>query len=204
MGKKKWSGCFVAAVTFAACLLVGAVGIVVLICSSAIKAKRAADDRAEARQAALDREIERNAKLRPAELNEMQLPAYALYQSGEALDCLMFLAWRVDERATSLTRESFREKIEGAEISWLLWASDIREQEDGIIGSFYLPYVVVTRSGTKRTGLEAVRCEFAPVEREALLSVRRDEQVEIRGKLSLISDGLVIREALLAGTEVEK
>lgn len=202
--EKKRSGCFIAAVAISACLLAGAVGVGVLIYFSADKAKRVMNEMAEARQAELDREMARNEKLQPVELNETQLPAYALYQPGDMLDRAMFLAWRVDERATSLARESFRGKIEGAEISWLLWASDVREQQNGIIGSFYLQYVVVTGWGTKRSGVEEVQCEFAPVERESLLSIRRDELVEIRGKLSLESGKLVIRDARLVGAEVEK
>lgn len=195
----------VAAIVVAVVVLLAAVGVVILAYRSFNAGKRIVGEKIELHRAEAERLAAKEAMLEPVELTEGELPVYAGFQPGDPLDRGMYLAWRVDEGATTLARGTFREKIEGAEVSWALRAGDIRRDGDRITGSFYLPYVVKSEDGhRKRAGVESVRCEFAPGERETLLAIRRDEVVTIRGKLSLKGDELLILDARQAGAEVEK
>jgi hypothetical protein len=153
----------------------------------------------ESRRAAAD------AVNRPVELKEGNLPEYATYQPGLPLTREAYLAWKVDRDATSLVRETFRTKIEGAEVTWQLRTGDLRDEGSLITGSFYLPYVLQPDDGRGgEAGVEPVRCEFAASERESLLDLRRDQPALIRGRLSLKSGELVLHDARKAGDDVEK
>jgi hypothetical protein len=205
MAEKKTSGCVVAAIIGVVVL----VGGVALVATYAFKGFRAGKEivsaeiekhRAEAGRAAAEA-----AAVQPVELTAGKLPDYSGYQAGQPLTREMFLAWRADAEATTLVRDTFREKAEGADVTWTLRAGDLRQQVDRITGSFYLPYVLRSGDGNRvQTGVESIRCEFAAGERESLLNIRRDRMATIRGKLSLKSGDTVLHDARQAGTEVEK
>ena len=208
MAENKSSGCVVAAIIGAVVL----VGVVALVGMFVYRGARAGKEfvsaqletqRAEANRAAA--EAAEAAAVAPVELREGELPNYSTYQTGQPLSREMFLAWRSDTEATTLVRDTFGEKIEGADVTWNLRAGDLRQEGDRITGNFYLPYLVRSADGHRtQTGVESVRCEFAAGERESLLSIRRDHMATIRGKLSLKSGETQLRDARQAGTELEK
>src|SRR5690606_34129385 len=88
--------------------------------------KRAVAERAEIRRAEAERMEAARALIAPVRLVDGELPDYAAYQPGDVLTREMFLAWRVDQGTTTLVRETFAEKVEGAEVSWRLKAGDLR------------------------------------------------------------------------------
>ena len=205
MSEKKPSGCIVAAV----------VGIVVVVAVAAVVAilayqgirvgKQAVAEQMEKHRAESARIAAEEAETQPVELQGEALPDYSGYQSGDPLTREMFAAWRVDPEATTLVRDTFREKAEGADVTWTLRAGNLRQEGDRITGDFYLPYVLRSKNGRlSETGVEAVRCEFDPAERESLLDIRRDRMATIRGRLSLKTGETLLLDARQAGTEVEK
>ena len=205
MAEKKSSGCIVAAV----------IGIVALLAIGALvatlgyrgfhKGKELVKEQLAAERAERALEEAAAAAMEPVEMIEGEWPNYAGYQTGQALSREMFLAWRVDNGATTLVKETFGKKAEGAEVNWILRAGDVREEGDRISGNFYLPYMVHSKDGRRtKTGVESVRCEFAPGERESLLSIRRDQPAASRGRLSLKNNEIVLLDARQAGADVEK
>lgn len=205
MAENKSSGCVVAA-TIGGVVLVGIVALVsTFVYRGAVAGKEMVSARLESRRAEAARAASEAAAVQPIELTVGKLPDYSTYQSGQPLTREVFLAWRADPEATTLVQDTFREKAEGADVTWKLRAGDLRQEGDRIIGSFYLPYVMRSDEGQRtQTGVESVRCEFAAGERESLLNIRRDQMATIRGKLSLKNDDTVLRDARQAGTEVEK
>lgn len=205
MADKKTSGCVVAAI-------IGAVVLVLVVSLMAtfayrwtVAGKEVISAEIEKHRAEASRAVAEAAAIQPVELKEGKLPDYSGYQTGQPLSREMFLAWRTDPDATTLVRDTFREKAEGADVTWNLRAGDLRQDGDRIVGSFYLPYLVQSEGGHRaQSGVESVRCEFAAGERESLLNIRRDQTATIRGKLSLREGETLLREARQAGTEVEK
>jgi len=205
MAENKSSGCVVAAVIGVVVLIIGGALVATFIYRGAVAGKEMVSAKFEQVRAEADRAKADAEAAKLVEIKEGELPDYSTYQSGQPLSREMFLAWRSDENATTLVRETFREKAEGAEVTWTLRAGDLRQDGDYITGSFYLPYMVHLKGDRgDRTGVESVRCEFSAVERETLLNIRRDQMATIRGKLSLKSGETILREARQAGTEVEK
>ena len=205
MAENKSSGCVVAAI-IGGVVLVSIVALVsTFLYRGAVAGKEMVSAQLERHRAEESRAASEAAAVQPIELTAGKLPDYSTYQSGQPLSREMFLAWRADPEATTLVQDTFREKAEGADVTWNLRAGDLRQEGDRIIGSFYLPYVLRSEEGHRtQTGVESVRCEFAAGERESLLNIRRDQMATIRGKLFLKNDGTVLRDARQAGTEVEK
>ncbi|MEK7952017.1 hypothetical protein [Luteolibacter soli] len=205
MAENKSSGCVVAAIVGVVAVVVGAVLVSTFLYRGAVAGKRMVSAQIEKARSEADRARADATAAQMIELKEGELPDYATYQSGQPLSREMFLAWRSDTNATTLVRETFREKVEGADVTWTLRAGDLRQEGDYITGSFFLPYGLRTTTGYLTSpGVESVRCEFPVRERESLLNIRRDQTATIRGKLSLKSGETVLREARQAGTGVEK
>lgn len=208
MAENKSSGCVVAAIIGVVVLIIGGAIVATFIYRGAVAGKQMVSAKFEQVRAEADRAKAEAEAAKLVEIEESELPDYSSYQSGQPLSREMFLAWRSDESATTLVQETFREKVEGADVTWTLRAGDLRQDGDRITGSFYLPYVVRLKSDRQGRpgvdGVESVRCEFASVERETLLNIRRDQMATIRGKLSLKGGETILREARQAGTEVEK
>jgi hypothetical protein len=205
MSEKKSSGCAIAAAIGVAVLLAGVALIAIFAYRGVRAGKAVVSAQIEKHRAEAARVEAEAAAVQPVELHEGKLPDYSGYQAGQPLERELFLAWRVDDRATTLVRETFAEKVEGAEVCWALRAGDLRQEGDRISGSFYLPYVLRAESGPRtRSGVESIRCEFAAIERESLLNIRRDRTVTIRGKLSLKQGETRLLDARQAGTGVEK
>lgn len=139
------------------------------------------------------------------QLKEGELADYSGYQKGDPLNPEMFLAWRLDPGATTLAKEVFVEKVEGAAVIWTLQAGDLRTQGDSIVGTFQLPYAKSDPKGRNlQSGVESIECRFAAGSKESLLAIRRDRPVMIAGRLSLVNGGFVILDARLATEDVEK
>jgi len=204
MSEKKTSGCVVAAVIGLVLLVGGGALVAIFIYRGAVAGKELVSAKIEKHRAEADR-IKAEAAAQLVELKEGELPDYSTYQAGQPLSREMFLAWRSDVQATTLVRDTFREKAEGADVTWTLRAGDLRQEGDRITGSFYLPYAL-RNSGDQltRPGVESVRCEFTAGERESLLNIRRDQPATIRGKLSLKTGETLLLDARQAGTGVEK
>lgn len=195
----------VAAIVGVAVLVAGAVLAGVLLFRGYQAGKKVVVEQIELHKQDEARRVAAEEADRPIELVEGKFPDYASYQPGKPLTAESYLAWKVDRNATSLVRETFRTKIEGAEVTWQLRTGDLRDEGNLITGSFYLPYVVQPDDGRRgEAGVESVRCEFAASERESLLDLRRDQPALIRGRLSLKSGELVLHDARKAGNEVEK
>lgn len=149
--------------------------------------------------------VERESTLTAVQLREGELADYSGYQKGDPLNPEMFLAWRLDPGATTLAKEVFVEKVEGAAVIWKLQAGDLRTQGDRIVGTFQLPYAKSDPKGRNlETGVESIECRFAAGSKESLLAIRRDRPVMIAGRLSLVNGGFVILDARLASEDVEK
>ena len=205
MSERKTSGCVVAAIVGAVLMLIVGALVATFIYRGAVAGKQMVSAQLEKSRAEADRAKADAAAAQLVELKEGELPDYSTYQPGQPLSREMFLAWRSDTDATTLVRDTFREKAEGADVTWILRAGDLRQEGNRIAGSFYLPYTLQGAGGQRtQTGVESVRCEFAVGERESLLNIRRDQRATIRGKLSLKSGETLLLEARQAGTEVEK
>ena len=203
--ERKSSGCVVAAIIGAVVLVGVGVLVATFVYRGVVAGKEMVSAQLEKHRAEADRAKAEAAAAQMVELKEGQLPDYATYQSGQPLSREMFIAWRSDADATTLVRDTFREKVEGADVTWTLRAGDLRQDGDRITGSFYLPYALQTAGGNlTQPGVESVRCEFAAGERESLLTIRRDQPATIRGKLSLKTGETLLLDARQAGTEVEK
>lgn len=200
MERKKSSGCLVALLVAIALVVVGAVVVGSLVFTS-FRAGRelVANEVAEHLAAA-----ERTAEDGTLELSDGAMPDYASYQPGQPLSREMVVAWAVDQRATTLARESFRQKAEGARVVLRLRARDVVEEDGRIRGGFYVPYRVKYDAHRSASGTVDLSCEFAPAVRDDLLAIRRDDPVTIEGRLTLKRDEPVLLDARLAGTEVEK
>jgi hypothetical protein len=205
MAENKSSGCVVATIIGVVVLIIGGALVATFVYRGAVAGKRMVSAQYEKVRAEADRAKAEAEAAKLVEIEEGELPDYSTYQSGQPLSREMFLAWRSDESATTLVQETFREKVEGADVTWTLRAGDLRKDGDRITGSFYLPYVVRLKDDRdSRTGVESVRCEFASSARESLLNIRRDQMATIRGKLSLKTGETLLLDARQAGTEVEK
>lgn len=138
-------------------------------------------------------------------LRQDELADYATYQTGAPLERDVFIAWQIDPRRTTLSKDVFTEKVEGAEVNWKLMADDITRNQNHIIGDFRIPCSILLPNGAGEQYQEVhVRCEFAEESRDALLSVRRGDWVGIRGRLSLKNGRTSILEARLHGRQAEQ
>jgi hypothetical protein len=155
---------------------------------------------AEARAAAEESKVAAAVQLKEGELAD-----YSGYRAGDPLSRELFLAWRLDQGATTLAKEVFVKNAEGAEVVWELQAGDLQPSGNQIAGDFYLPYSKVDAKGRNRqSGVEQVTCHFAEGTRDSLLGIRRGGAATLRGRLSLVDNRVVLNDARLATEEVEK
>lgn len=187
------------------------VGVIAIVFVFSFKAARTG------RREALEymERLEERAALRGAEeeskaaaavrLKEGELADYSGYRAGDPLSRELFLAWRLDHGATTLTKEVFEKNAEGAEVEWELQAGDLVSSGDRIAGDFYLPYLKTdAKSRNRQSGVEQVTCHFAEGTRDSLLGIRRGGAATLRGRLSLVNGRVVLNEARLASEDVEK
>lgn len=196
-----------AAVIVLAVLVAVIVGVGVFSWKAASHGKREIQARFERFEAQAEaRAAEEEAKVAAAvQLKEGELADYSGYRSGDPLSRELFLAWRLDHGATTLTKEVFVKNAEGAEVEWELQAGDLVSSGDQIAGDFYLPYLKTDAKGRKlQSGVEQVTCHFAEGTRDSLLGIRRGGAATLRGRLSLVNDQAVLNEARLATEDVEK
>ncbi len=211
MNEKSKSGCVVAAVLGLVVLVIGVTGVAIFSYRALSLGKEQVKQRIEAHEkrekaadeaaaAALAEEEKSSVVLR-----EGQLPDYSGYRAGAPLGPEIYLAWKLDSGATTLAKEDFLKRAEGAEVTWLMRAGDLQENGDRISGTFHLTYWMADRQGGNRqAGVEPVECRFAGEARESLLSIRRGGTVLVRGRLSLTGGGLVLEDARRVTEEVEK
>lgn len=211
MDEKSKSGCVVAAVVGLVALVIGVAAVAVFSYRALSLGKEQVKQRIEAyesREKAADEAAA--AALAEEEkatvvLREGQLPDYSSYRTGTPLRPEIYLAWRLDSGATTLAKEDFLMRAEGADVTWLMRAGDLQANGDRISGTFHLAYWLADRNGGNRqAGVEAVDCRFAEEARESLLSIRRGGTVLVRGRLSLAGGGPVLEDARRVTEEVEK
>lgn len=198
MRLRKSSGCV-------ASLLVGILLVAagtVLVGSRVLKALRAGKDAVAAEIAEHRAGAARTGEDGTLELSGDAMPEYASYRPGRPLTREMLVAWAVDERATTLAREAFREKAEGAPVTLRLRARDVVAEHDRIRGGFYVPYRVKYDEHRSKAGAVEVACEFAPALKDYLLAIRRDEAVTVEGRLTLKGGRPELLDARLPGAEV--
>ena len=211
MSEKRKSGCLVAAIIGLVVLVVAGLGVAIFsykalsFGKAEVKQRIAAHEQSEkaaeeAAAAALAEEEKSSVVLR-----EGQLPDYSGYQAGAPLGPEIYLAWKLDTGATTLAKEAFLERAEGAEVIWQVRAGDLQANGDRVSGNFHLTYWLADRNGRNRqAGVEPVECRFAEGTRESLLDIRRGATVLVRGRLSLASGGVVLMDARRVTEEVEK
>jgi hypothetical protein len=141
-----------------------------------------------ASRVAKEKFIEESRRRGPVSFDEDQLSDYAAYQKGSPLDRDVFLAWKLDPRRTSIGEQAFREKAEGASVSWKLKVVDIATRGEGVVMKCEVPYEIKMRGNMTKTSSVAVNCEFASAARDSLLSLRRGDWAEIAGRVSLDGD----------------
>lgn len=138
-------------------------------------------------------------------LREEALPDYSIYQKGASLDRDVFLAWKLDPRRTSIGEKSFREKAEGAAVTWNLQIEDIEDRGDGLLAKCVVPYDLQHPGNFSTSSQVTVNCEFPSSARDSLLPLRKGSWVDISGRLSLDTDeGARILDAQPASRVVEK
>lgn len=120
--------------------------------------------------------------------HEDQLSDYSAYQKGSPLDRDVFLAWKLDPRRTSIGEQAFREKAEGASVSWRLKVLDIVTRGEGVVMKCEVPYEIRMRGNMTKSSSVTVNCEFASAAKDSLLSLRRGDWAEITGRVSLDSE----------------
>jgi hypothetical protein len=145
------------------------------------------------------------AEMDSVELQLGSMPEYALYKAGDPLTPEMFLAWKVDPGATSLLQAAFKEKADGAEVTWRLQTDNLRSEAEEVTGDFWIPYKVISEEGDIQNRVIRIRCQFAREARDSLLTIRRGDPVKIRGRLSLKDLEPVLLEArpVIEGVEKE-
>jgi hypothetical protein len=204
MSEKKSSGCVVASLVGILLVVAGTVLVGSLVGSLVFKTFRAGKEAVAAELAEHRAGAARTAEDGTLELSGDAMPEYASYQPGRPLTREMLVAWAVDERATTLAREAFREKAEGALVTLPLRARDVVAEGDRIRGGFYVPYRVKYDKHRSKSGAVELSCEFAPAVKDELLAIRRDEEVTIEGRLSLKGGQPALLDARLPGVKVEK
>ncbi len=211
MSEKRKSGCLIAAILGLVVLVVGVTGVAVFSYRALSLGKEQVKQRIEAhekREKAADEaaaaalaEEEKSAVV----LRDGHLPDYSGYRAGAPLGPETYLAWKLDTGATTLAKEEFLKRAEGAEVTWMMRAGDLHANGDRISGTFHLTYWTADRDGgSRRAGVEPVACRFAEGGGEWLLSIRRGETVLVRGRLSLTGGGIVLEDARRVADEVEK
>jgi hypothetical protein len=211
MNEKRKSGCVVAAILGLVVLVVGVTGIAIFSYRALSLGKEQVKQRIEAHEKR-ERAAEEAAAAALAEeekssvvLREGQLPDYSGYRAGAPLGPEIYLAWKLDTGATTLAKEAFLERAEGAEVTWMMQAGDLRADGDRVSGTFHLTYWMADGNGRSRqAGVEPVECRFAEGARDSLLSIRRGGPVLVRGRLSLTSGGIILKDARRVTEEVEK
>lgn len=137
--------------------------------------------------------------------HEDQLPDYPAYQKGSPLERDVFLAWKIDPRRTTIGEQAFREKAEGASVSWKLRIADIAPRGEGVLMKCEVPCEFKFGGGMTRLNSVWVRCEFAEGARDSLLSLRQGDWAGIAGRLSFEGDeDATIRDAHLSDKVAEK
>ena len=142
MSDRKRSGCAVAAVIVLAVLVAVIVLVGVFSWKAARHGKREIQAHLEQLEARAEaRAAEEESKVAAAvQLKDGELADYSGYRSGDPLSRELFLAWRMDQGATTLAKEVFVKNAEGAEVVWELQAGDLQPSGNQIAGDFYLPY----------------------------------------------------------------
>lgn len=222
MSDKKKSGCVVAAVV-GLVVLVAAISLVAVFSFKAVRAaKREVQSqlaefkaREEARAAEDARKVAADVDSSAADekkvsavvkADDYELPDISHYQKGTPLSSELFLAAKLGLDATTLAKEAFMEKAEGAEVVWKLLPEDIETQDENVIGKFYLqgPHSGHETRYYYNYGKALIECRFATGSKESLLSIRRGRPAMIGGRLSVQDDQVVILDARLVTEDVEK
>lgn len=191
--KTSGKGCLIAV------LVVPAVFIILAILFLALTFTRSR----EAAHAAAEARIELAADSREAvELSEAQLREIPPFTRGGTLSREQLIAHSNDDRATKLSRESFTRDTEGLTVAWSMMTQDISETEQGIRGSFEIPYKIRRGNSTRGSSIQ-VRAEFPNSARDELITLRRGDWVIIEGKLNYQGEQSPVRPVLTRARIIE-
>jgi len=186
--KKKVSGCGVAAIIGAAVIL----GVITLVVfgfywlfsarKMEVKEKVAMAQSAAVRDSAIA-SMDEDGRL---VYDESDWPVFEPLKPGDAVSRDQFLISTIDDTATELARESFRERADGAPVAWMMKLSDVRAATDGeLVADFLISYGIRNRGGGGSYSQLKVVAIFDEDQRESLLNLRRGNWVTVNGTLSL-------------------
>ena len=125
-----------------------------------------------------------------------KLPAPA---AGEEITREHVLSYFIDQDATDLSREAFREVGEGASVSWLLQTDNISDRNGILHARFSLPWELREHNSTSSSAIH-LDAEFGEESRADLIKLRRGDWVTVAGTLSFErGNTAVIKGARLVG-----
>ena len=119
--------------------------------------------------------------------------------AGEEITREHVLSYFIDQDATDLSREAFREVGEGAAVSWLLQTDNISDRNGVLHARFSLPWQLREHNSTTSSTIH-LDAEFGEESRADLIKLRRGDWVTVAGTLSFESGNtVVIKGARLVG-----
>lgn len=186
MAERKKSGCLGAII---AIIIIGGlvfVGLIAAIYKSKERSVVLAEETARARAAAVT----------TLAFKEDELPRFPFPKVGEPISREQFVAHMIDDHATDLAKDSFREVASQATVTWKLRTHDIQERDGHITGEFDLPWEIRHHRSTRSSSVR-VYCHFTEESRQGLLDLRRDDWVTITGNLSFDGNTPSIKDARL-------
>jgi hypothetical protein len=125
-------------------------------------------------------------------------------KEDEAVSLKQFILTIDDPRATELARETFRERADGAPVTWSMTLASVKEEGGLLVADLDAPYAIsktTGSSGTTTYGELSVQAEFDSSQRDALIKLRRGDSVTVQGRLALDGRRVRIVEAVVAELE---
>jgi len=209
MKRETKKGCWISALIVGGIVAVIA-ALVLLVINLFVDGARKVKEGVEAARVEAEAEALREAEewMREQEdgrlvIDQAKAPRLEAREVGEPLKLEEYLAWTGDERVTELARENFRESIRGAPVEWQLVVDEITAGPDGPGAELRRSWMIKNEAERRtRDGTLSLRANFDEASREALLPLRRGDEVTVAGRLVPDPSGrLVIEEARLAGED---
>ncbi|MDA0768497.1 MAG: hypothetical protein O3A92_16930 [Verrucomicrobia bacterium] len=127
---------------------------------------------------------------------EGAMPRFPFPQPGDTISREQFVAFKIDEDSTELSRESFRKVANRTKVRWNLQTRNVADRSGVLLGQFELPWEI--RNGSSIKGSSAqVSAEFTDESRANLLKLRRGDWVVVAGELSFDGNSVSIKNARL-------
>lgn len=206
MGKKGNSGCRIAALIVGGIVLVFALvvgGLFWMLNARSIEmhgeAKRAHAEAVEVMESAAA-----SSGSGRLEFDESDWQSLVPLEEDQAVSLKQFILTMDDPRSTELARETFRERADGAPVTWSMTLNGVKEEGGLLVADLDVPYATRKAAGPGTTttyGELNVRAEFDPSQRDALIKLRRGDPVTVQGRLALDGRSVRIVEAEVAEVE---